>query len=109
MADRNPPHKLATLFSGKEAQRVRAGVVSATFFDMFGVHPILGRTFYPSEDHPGAAPVLLLSYEYWKQHQNGDPNIVGKVFQMNNRPHTVIGVLPPIPQYPSGFLARYCW
>jgi putative ABC transport system permease protein len=44
--------------------------------------------------------VLVLSYAYWKGRYGGDPNIVGKVFQMNNRPHTVIGVLPPIPQYP---------
>jgi predicted permease len=92
---------LFTLFSGQEAQRVRAGVVSATFFDMFGVHPILGRTFFPSDDRPGADPVLLLSYEYWKQHQGGDPNIVGKKFEMNDRAHTVIGVLPPFPQYPN--------
>ena len=44
--------------------------------------------------------MLILSYKYWQTHHGGDPNIVGKVFQMNNRPHTVIGVLPPIPQYP---------
>ena len=48
-----------------------------------------------------APAVLILSYKYWQSHQGGDPNIVGKVFQMNNRPHTVLGVLPPIPQYPS--------
>src|SRR6185437_7426950 len=43
----------------------------------------------------------MLSYDYWQHHQGGDPNIVGKVFRMNDRPHTVIGVLPPIPQYPA--------
>ena len=43
----------------------------------------------------------MLSYEFWRKREGGDPNIVGRVYQMNNRPHTVIGVLPPIPQYPT--------
>ena len=90
-----------TLLGGSEAHSVRTGVVSYNFFDFFGVKPVLGRTFLPEEDRPGAAAVLLLSYEFWKQSEHGDPNIVGKVYQMNDRPHTVIGVLPPIPQYPD--------
>ncbi len=90
-----------TLFSKEEASRVRTGVVSDGFFRMFGVNPILGRDFTPADDKPGAPAVLLLSYEYWKMHERGDPNIVGKTFQMNDRVHTVIGVLPPVPQYPN--------
>ena len=45
--------------------------------------------------------MLVLSYKYWQTRHGGDPNIVGKVFQMNSRPHTVIGVLPAIPEYPT--------
>lgn len=90
-----------TLFSKEEATRVRTGVVSSGFFDMFGVKPILGRDFTPADDQPGAPAVLLLSYEYWKNHEHGDPNIVGKTFKMNDRVHTVVGVLPQVPQYPS--------
>jgi putative ABC transport system permease protein len=90
-----------TLFGKGEAERVRTGVVSAGFFDLFGVKPTLGRTFLASDDQPGAPPVLLLSHEFWKEHQGSDPNIVGKTFQMNDRVHTVIGVLPPVPQYPN--------
>ena len=89
------------LLSKDEASRVRAGVVSDGFFGMFGVKPILGRDFRPADDQPGAPAVLLLSYEYWKKHERGDPGIVGKTFQMNDRVHTVIGVLPPVPQYPN--------
>jgi len=89
------------LLSKDEASRVRAGVVSDGFFGMFGVKPILGRDFTPADDQPGAPAVLLLSYEYWKKHERGDPGIVGKTFQMNDRVHTVIGVLPPVPQYPN--------
>jgi len=90
-----------TLFSKSEATRVRSGVVSDGFFRVFGVKPILGRDFTAADDQPGAPAVLLLSYEYWKKHEGGDPNIVGKTFEMNDRVHTVIGVLPPVPQYPN--------
>jgi putative ABC transport system permease protein len=90
-----------TLFSKTEATRVQAGVVSPGFFGMFGVKPILGRDFVAADDLPGAPAVLLLSNEYWKQHFGGDPKIVGRVFEMNDRVHTVIGVLPPVPQYPQ--------
>ena len=95
-------HSMAFLLLGKDtAERVQTGVVSANFFDALGVKPILGRTFIASDENKNADAVLVLSYQYWQVHQAGDPNIVGKVFQMNNRPHTVIGVLPPIPQYPA--------
>lgn len=90
-----------TLLGRNEAHRVRTGVVSAGFFDLFGVRPLLGRTFVPADDRPDAVPVLVLSYEYWKRFEGGDPNVVGKIFQMNDKPHTVIGVLPSIPQYPN--------
>ena len=95
-------HSMSFLLLGKEsAERVQTGVVSANFFDVLGTKPLLGRTFVAADETKGADAVLVLSYEYWQRHQGGDPNVVGKVFQMNNRPHTVIGVLPPIPQYPS--------
>ena len=53
------------------------------------------------DEKPGAPPVLMLSYEFWQKQERGDPNIIGKKYQMNDRAHTVIGVLPPIPQYPN--------
>ena len=89
------------LLSRDSAQRVQTGVVSHNFFEVLGVKPLLGRTFRESDETPNADAVLMLSYDYWQKHQGGDETIVGKVFQMNNRPHTVIGVLPPIPQYPA--------
>ncbi|HLJ48196.1 MAG TPA: ABC transporter permease [Bryobacteraceae bacterium] len=95
-------HNMDFLLLGNDsAERVRSGVVSANFFDVLGVKPLLGRTFVASDETPGAPAVLVLSNQYWETHQNSDPHIVGKVFQMNNRPHTVIGVLPSIPQYPA--------
>jgi putative ABC transport system permease protein len=89
------------LLNDKEPDNVDTGVVSAHFFDMLGVKPLLGRNFVDDDDRPGAEPVLLLSYKYWKTKHGGDPNIVGRYFRMNDKPHRVIGVLPPIPQYPN--------
>jgi putative ABC transport system permease protein len=95
-------HSMAfTLFGGDAAHRVRTGVVSPDFFEFFGVKPRLGRTFVADDDRPGAQPVLILSYEYWKQSEHGDPNIIGRTYRMNDKPHIVVGVLPPIPQYPD--------
>ncbi|HEV2206440.1 MAG TPA: ABC transporter permease [Candidatus Acidoferrales bacterium] len=90
-----------TLFGHGDPERVRTGVVSWNYFDMFGIKPILGHMFAPSDERIGAPPVLLLSYEYWKNNFHGDPGIVGKTFEMNDKVHTVIGVLPPVPQYPN--------
>ncbi|MEO8662288.1 MAG: ABC transporter permease [Bryobacteraceae bacterium] len=94
-------HSMSFLLLTKDnAERVQTAVVSANFFDVLGVRPLLGRTFVASDETHASDAVLILSYDYWMTRHGGDPHIVGQVFQMNNRPHTVIGVLPSIPQYP---------
>src|SRR5215472_15784 len=90
-----------TLFGHGDPDRVRTGVVSSNYFDLFGIKPLLGRTFLPDDDKLGAPAVLVLSYEYWKNNFGADPDIVGKTFEMNDKVHTVVGVLPPVPQYPN--------
>jgi putative ABC transport system permease protein len=90
-----------TLFGHGDPERVSTGVVSANYFDVLGVKPMLGRTFEAADDASGAPPVLVLSYEYWKNNFGADQGIIGKTFQMNDKVHTVIGVLPPVPQYPD--------
>ena len=95
-------HSMWFILLGRpEPERVQTGVVSDNFFDLLGVKPLLGRGFLPGEDKQGAAPVLMLSYDYWKRSFGGDPNVVGQVFEMNNKPHTVVGVLPPLPAFPN--------
>jgi len=95
-------HSMAFILYGHgDPDRVRTAVVSANYFDLFRVSPLIGRTFLPDDDKLGAPPVLLLSYEYWKNKFNADPEIVGKTFEMNDKVHTVVGVLPPVPQYPA--------
>ncbi len=83
-----------------EPRRVETGVVSAEYFDLFGIEPLLGRTFLSTDESPGAEPVLVLSHRFWQSQLGGDPAIVGKTFEMNDRVHTVVGVLPPVPLYP---------
>jgi putative ABC transport system permease protein len=84
-----------------EPQRVQTGVVSANYFDALGVRPLVGRTFRPGEDQAGAAPVLVLSYRYWRERLGGDTTIIGKTVEMTDRLHTVIGILPPLPAFPN--------
>jgi predicted permease len=70
-------------------------VVSANYFDVLQVKPILGRTFLPDEDkNVGANAVVVLSHSFWQRRLASDPNIVGKTVQLNNRAYQVIGVTP---------------
>jgi putative ABC transport system permease protein len=95
-------HSMPFILLGRgEPRRVQTGVVSANYFDVLGVKPFLGRGFRTGEDESGAEPVLVLSYAFWKTRLGGDPGIVGRTFEMNDRIHTVIGVLPAVPQYPA--------
>src|SRR6266850_309731 len=84
-----------------EPDRVNTGVVSTNFFSVLGIQPILGRSFVPDDDKPGAPALLIVSHSYWQRKFGGDRNIVGQVFEMNDRPHTVVGVLPNVPHYPQ--------
>ena len=68
-------------------------VVSANYFDVLQVKPILGRTFLPDEDKTlGANNVVVLGHSFWQRRMGADPNIVGKTVQLNNRGYQVIGV-----------------
>ncbi len=90
------------LLGGTEPRRVQTAVVSAEFFDVMGLDPLIGRTFARGEDAPGAQPVLVLSHAFWQEAFDGDPGVVGRRVEMNDRLHTVIGVLPPAPlAYPN--------
>jgi putative ABC transport system permease protein len=84
-----------------EPDRVATGVVSHNFFDVLGIRPLYGRTFVEGDDRAGAEAVLVLGNAYWQNRFGGDPNVIGQVFEMNDRPHTVVGVLPPVALYPN--------
>ncbi len=75
--------------------RVMTNYVSGNFFSALRVQPALGRLFLPSEGEvPGADPVMVLGYTYWKTHFGGDPGIVGRNVSLDGRPVTIIGIAP---------------
>ncbi|MGB2605466.1 MAG: ABC transporter permease [Candidatus Sulfotelmatobacter sp.] len=85
----------STLSVGDHAEVARGSIVSANYFDAIGVHPILGRGFESDEDVGNDAhPVVVISYQLWRDRFKGDPQIVGKMQRLNNVPHTIIGVAP---------------
>ena len=90
-----------SLLGGREPERVDTGVVSANFFRVLGVTPLYGRTFMDEDDQPNARPVLILSYNFWQKAFGGDRNVVGQKYSMNDKEHVVVGILPPIPQFPA--------
>jgi macrolide transport system ATP-binding/permease protein len=84
-----------TLSIGDRAERTTGSIVSDNYFDAIGVHPILGRGFEPGEDvGRNAHPVAVISYQLWKGHFNGDPQIIGKTQRLNGVLHTIVGVAP---------------
>ena len=70
------------------------------FFDVFGVHPLLGRTFAQGEDQPGKNDVAVLSYELWEQAFGKQNSAIGGTIKLDGRPYTVIGVMPAGFRYP---------
>jgi len=77
-----------------EPERVIGRAVTANFFQTLEVQPTLGRFFTVTEDRPGGAPVIVLSYRLWQRHFGGDPDIVGKAIRFNGESSTVLGVAP---------------
>ncbi|MFZ0639862.1 MAG: ABC transporter permease [Candidatus Acidiferrales bacterium] len=77
-----------------EPERLRTEMVSADFFSLLGVQPVVGRLFTAQDDHAGAAPVVLLSEGFWRRKFGASPQIVGQPISLNGTPYTVLGVIP---------------
>lgn len=77
-----------------DPQQVVSQGVSANFFAVLGVNPIMGAGFTAENDQVGHTRVVILSYGFWKERFAGDPAIVGKTIVMNGHPQTVVGVAP---------------
>ena len=75
--------------------RLNGRYVSFDHFKVFGIQPLLGRTFRPEEDMPGADRVLIISHAAWQQWFGADPLILGRELLLDDDPHRIIGVLPP--------------
>src|SRR5579863_4957660 len=87
-----------------EPRELQAGVVGGTYFDVMGLHPVLGRLIDMRDDGPNAAGVVVLTYHFWTTALNRDPSVLGKVVRLGSfgaRSATVIGVLEPSVPYPT--------
>ncbi|MGC2252580.1 MAG: ABC transporter permease [Acidobacteriaceae bacterium] len=90
-----------TLTQGKGAIYLHAVQGTDNFFQLFGVQPLLGRTFLPGEDQAGRNNVAVLSYSVWHQTFGGRKNVIGEFIHLDGLPYTVIGVMP------AGFRFRF--
>ena len=77
-----------------EPEEVKAQRVSATFFPILGVKPILGRNFSAEEDRRGANPTVIISEGLWKRKFGADPNVIGKRLIVAGTGRTIVGVVP---------------
>ena len=87
-----------------EPREVQGGVVGGNYFEVMGLHPVLGRLIGPQDDGPKAAGVVVLTYRFWSTAFKKDPSVIGKTVRLESfdaRPATVIGVLEPCVPYPQ--------
>src|ERR1700721_190012 len=93
-----------TMIGLGEPREVQAGVGSGNYFDVMGLHPVLGRLIGPADDGPKAAGVVVLTYRFWTTALHKDPAVIGKTVRLGSigdRSATVIGVLEPSVPYPQ--------
>src|SRR5271166_4964674 len=95
-----------TMIGLGEPREVQAGVVGGTYFEVMGLHPVLGRLIGPQDDGPKAAGVVVLTYRFWSTTLGKDRSVIGKTVRlgsgpMGDRTATVIGVLEPSVPYPQ--------
>src|SRR6266404_3867490 len=95
-----------TMIGLGEPRVVQSGVVSGNYFEVMGLHPVLGRLIGPQDDGPKAAGVVVLTYRFWATTLGKDPSVLGKTLRlgwgpMGDRSATIIGVLEPSVPYPQ--------
>ena len=94
-----------TMIGLGEPREVQAGVVGGSYFDVIGLHPVLGRLIGPQDDGPQADGVVVLTYRFWSTSVRQDPSVIGKVLRLDGgfgaRSAKIIGVLEPSVPYPQ--------
>ncbi len=94
-----------TLVGLGEPREIRAGVVDGHYFDVVGLHPVLGRLLDMRDDGPSAAGAVVLTYHFWTTALKSDPSILGKTIRLGTSqgagPATIVGVLEPSVPYPA--------
>jgi len=83
-----------------EPVRVNGTLASASFFNVLGVQPIIGRGFHPDENDPGKSKVVVLSHAFWQQRFGSNRAAIGTPLDLDGSRYTIIGVMPPDFDYP---------
>ena len=83
------------------ASQVNVGLVTGNYLAVMGLEPVIGTGLRPTDDGAGAAPVIVLAYDYWLNHFGGDSAIIGKNLRVGGRSAEVRGVLQPAPFFPQ--------
>jgi len=84
-----------------DPREVRAGVVGGSYFEVMGLHPVLGRLLDMRDDGPKAAGAAVLTYRFWTTTLKSDPSVLGKEIRLGERSAMIVGVLEPSVPYPS--------
>ncbi len=87
--------------TGIPPQAYRMEQASSGFFEMLHIRPVLGRGFLPGDDKPGAAPVVVIGYGIWQERYAGSPGVLGRQVRINEKPATIVGVMPKGFKFPS--------
>jgi len=111
------------LTGGERPARVRGAFVTANFFEVFRVTPVVGRSFMAGEDRAGAAPVAIVSERLWRERLSSDATLANAKLTFNGDPHHIIGVVSarfsqpfdpesvdvwlPVSRFPGGREVRY--
>ncbi len=85
-----------TLETPDGVQSIRGVRVSAGYFDTLAIGPLLGRTFAPGDDQPGAPRVVILSHRMWRERFGARARVVGTTIRLSGESYTIIGVMPPV-------------
>jgi predicted permease len=103
---RGPDSPLSDLFAfapfgelnavvGQQAEVISGQVVSGGYYAGLGVQPVLGRAITDEDDRAGAAPVVVLSHQFWQERFSATPAVIGQSLKLNQQSFTIIGVTPP--------------
>jgi len=90
-----------SLTGAGDATHVQVALTSEDFFRVLRVKPLFGRLFSSAECAPGQDGVAVLNYAFWQGHFAGDHSVLGREIKIDQRPYTIIGVMPKSAQYPS--------
>ncbi|HET9372121.1 MAG TPA: ABC transporter permease, partial [Vicinamibacterales bacterium] len=85
---------LATITGVDEPERIHAASVTAGYFDVLGVPPAIGRSFSVDDDRANGPQVAVIGDRVWRRRFDADPQIVGRTLSLDNRPYTVVGIMP---------------